>query len=148
MANVPQQSDNLRLIQRQVFAIMMLLAFTIVVCWRLLAGGISPTQGFLWLGVCCLCPFTWYSYGYLQAADKRQGTALLTSAIGWVFVALGFWVHYNMLLNAGSAVPASDVSDPLITIFLILGLFVLVIGGLLSWQAVTRSQPLDATLTQ
>jgi hypothetical protein len=148
MVNIPHEVDDRRFIQLQAFAIAMLLAFTIVVCWRLLAGSIAPAQGFLWLGVCCLCPIVWYSYGYLQASDKILSNALLTSTIGWVFVAMGFWTHYNTLLNAGSDVAINEVSDPVITILIILGLFILVVGGLLSWQAVTKSQSLDATSTQ
>jgi hypothetical protein len=147
MVNIPALAED-RSFQGQVFTIALLLAFAIVVSWRLLAGGVAPAQGFLWLGVCCLCPIVWYSYGYLQASDKMQSNALLTTTIGWVFVAMGFWTHYNTLFNAGSDVPINEVSDPVITILIILGLFILIVGGLLSWQAVTKSQSLDATSTQ
>lgn len=127
---------------------MMLLVFTIVVSWRLIAGSIAPAQSYLWLGICCLCPIAWYCFGYFQTIDKMQSNALLTSAIGWVFVATGFWTHYNTLLHAPPNIPMNEISDPVITILLLLGLFILIVGGLLSWQAVTKSQSLDATPTQ
>ena len=133
------------MVQGQVFAIAMLVAFTIVISWRLLAGGVSPNQGFMWMGICCLCPIAWYIWGYLKTNDKMESNALMASAIGWIFVALGFLVHYNKLLDIAPTTPASTVSDPLITIFLLLGLLILVIGGFFSWQAANKSQSLNTT---
>lgn len=145
MENNPAQGEGRRLIQGQVFLIMMLLAFTIVISWRLMAGSLAPAQGFLWMGVCCFVPIIWYSFGYLKSHDKKESNALMTTAIGWIFVAMAFLVHYKALLDAGSA---TQVSDPLITIFLLLGLFILVAGGFLSWQTASQSQIVDTTSLQ
>ena len=143
MANNPTQGEARLLIQGQVFTIMMLLAFTIVISWRLIAGSVASTQGFLWMGICCLAPIAWYVWGYLKAKVNMESNALIASAIGWVFVALGFLVHYNKLLDTASTTPAGTVSDPLTPIFLLLGLLILVVGGLFSWQAATKSESLN-----
>lgn len=145
MENNPVQSDERRLIQGQVFLIMMLLAFTLVISWRLMAGSLVPTQGFLWMGVCCFVPIAWYSFGYLKSHDKKESNALMITTVGWIFVAMAFLVHYKALLDAGSA---TQVSDPLITIFLLLGLFILIVGGLFSWQTASQSQLADTTSSQ
>jgi hypothetical protein len=143
MAN-PTQGEDRRLIQGQVFTIMMLLAFTIVVSWRLMAGSVAPMQGFLWMSFCCLAPIAWYIFGYIKSKEQVESNALIASAIGWVLVALGFLVHYNKLIDAASATPPEMVSDPLTPFFLLLGLLILVISGLFSWQAATKSEPLDS----
>lgn len=148
MANYSAEGDNPRLLQGQVFAIALLLSLTIMISWRLLAGGIAPEQGFLWLGICCLCPIVWYVLGYLKTDNNLQSNALITSAIGWIFVSMAFFVHYTNVRNAGPGIPATQVSDPVLTILLLLGLFVIIAGGMLSWQAVTKLQSTDTTLTQ
>jgi len=145
MANNPTLDQDHHLIQGQVFAVMLLVAFTIVISWRLMAGSLDPTQGFLWMGVCCFVPIAWYSFGFLRSEEKMESNALLISTIGWIFVALGFLAHYNALLNVN---PGTEVSDPLITIFLLLGLFILVVGGFFSWQAATKSQLVDTVSSQ
>lgn len=144
---LPQSSDR-QLIQAQVFIIMLLLAFTIVISWRLMAGNITFTQGYLWMGICCLCPIIWYILGYLKSKDKKESNALIISAIGWIFVAMGFLEHYNKLLSVAPGTLAADVSDPLITIFLLLGLLVIVVGGFLSWQAATKPHLTDTISSQ
>jgi hypothetical protein len=143
MANNPAQSEDRRLIQGQVFTIMLLLAFTIVISWRLIGGSVAPTQGFMWMGFCCIAPIVWYIFGYLKAKDNMESNALIASSIGWVFVALGFLVHYNKLMDTAETTPAGAVSDPLTPILLLLGLLILVVGGMFSWQAATKSELLD-----
>lgn len=147
MAYNPAQDDGHRLVQGQVFAIAALLAFTIVISWRLLGGGIAPMQGFLWLGVCCICPIAWYCYGYLRITDKSQSNALLINAIGWVVVAAGFIVHYKAALEADPATPLKAIPTTSLTVLLILGLLVLVTGGLFSWQAVRNAHRSETELT-
>ena len=142
MLNNPAQDKVPRMVQGQVFAITMLVAFTIVISWRLIAGSVAPAQGFLWMGLCCFSPIAWYIFGYLKANDKTESNALMASAVGWICVALGFFVHYNQLQDTASATPAGTVSDPLTTFFLLVGLLVLVVGGLFSWQVATKSQSL------
>ena len=145
MANNLMEGENSRMMQGQVFAIAMMLTFTIVISWRLMAGKASIVQSFLWLGVCCLCPIAWYIFGYLQATEKLQSNALLANVIGWIFVAMGFLAHYKTLLDVAPGIQTNTVSDPLLPIFLILGLLILVVGGLFSWQAATQLQSLDST---
>ena len=148
MTNNRAEGDDRRLTQGQVFAVMLLIAFTIVMSWRLMAGNIAPAQGFLWMGVCCFVPIAWYIFGFFKSQERRESNALMTSAIGWILVALGFLVHYNALLDMAPGTPAGEVSDPLITIFLLLGLFILVVGGFLSWQAATNSPFVDTLESQ
>ena len=146
MANNPEQGADHRLFQGQVFVIAMLLAFTIVICWRLLAGSVAPAQGFLWLGVYCICPIGWYCFGYLRITDKLQSNALLVNAIGWVFVATAFLVHYKMVLESDPGTSLMAVSTSSMTVLLLLGFLIIVIGGLFSWQAVNQSQSQNSEL--
>jgi len=142
MANNSTESAEPLIPVTQAITIAAMLIFTIVVTWLLLAGKIAPIQGYLWLGICCLFPIGWYCYGYLRSTDNLQSSGLLMTVVGWVLVAIGFLVHYKALLEADPGISPMQVSFTALTILLLLGLFVLVAGGMISWQAVPRpNQP-------
>jgi hypothetical protein len=147
MVNHPNDIGKARLPVEQISVIAALLIFTIIIGWSLLAGTMTPAQGFLWLGVCCLFPFGWYCYGYFQVSDQSQSNALLLNAIGWVLVAMGFLVHYKTLLDTNPGAPSSQIPTSALTVLLLLGLFILVVAGLLSWQAVHHPQSPETKLT-
>lgn len=144
MANNSTDSANSRFPVAQAVTIAVMLLFTIIITWILLAGGMPPIQGYLWMGICCLFPIGWFCYGYLRSTDNLQSSGLLMTIIGWVLVAIGFLVHYKALLEAGPGLRLQDVSFTSLTILLLLGLLVLVAGGMISWQAMPRPQQPDA----
>lgn len=147
MLNISDEAENSGSIQGQVVTITVMLIFSIIIGWGLLAGSIPPAQSRLWLGVACLFPIGWYCYGYLQISDSLQSNALLINAIGWVFVATGFLVQYKAMLDADPDTPLSTISTTPLTVLLLAALFILLIGGLLSWQAVTKPQELETEHT-
>ncbi|MEO6906368.1 MAG: hypothetical protein ABI210_00625 [Abditibacteriaceae bacterium] len=147
MLNISDAAENSGSIQGQVVTITVMLIFSIIVGWGLLAGSIAPAQGSLWLGVACLFPIGWYCYGYLRVSDSIQSNALLVNIIGWVFVATGFLVHYKAVLEADPGTLLSAISTTPSVALLLAALFILLIGGLLSWQATTKPQSLETEPT-
>jgi len=144
MANNSTESAESSFPIAQAVTIAAMLFFTIIIAAILLAGRIPPIQGYLWLGICCLFPIGWYCYGYLRTSDNLQSSGLLMTLVGWVLVAIGFLVHYKALLEADPGISPMQVSFTALTILLLLGLFVLVAGGMISWQAAPRLNQSDA----
>lgn len=124
--------------------VVVLVLYTLLVGWALLAKIVQPDSGYLLTAIPCLVPAGWYCYGYFNAERQVEDQGLLFSAVGWGLLAVACYIRYSnkvevLVRQPNSAIfvkmTRSATSSPTANLCGVLAVICLLLGAIVSWYA-------------